>query len=344
MIELRNSNRFKNINNSRKIKKVRKVLSRLIPIVLMLFILTNFIAPMVNESYGAINENVASYDPQYNKEGSVGDVAESMLDNILGMALGAVGSVISSVALLIVGLLYILLQTIFAPITGQWGFPSIESIVFNGVVPFDPNFINPSGGDESSRAFAKIFQEPIKNVYQSGYVIAGSIFVIGAMIIGMKLAVSSIASEKAYYKEMIGTWVKGVALLFTVHILVTATFYLNEQIVASLSNGIENMEFTLDYEPSGGIAKIFAGLSNLANGKSQYGTSIHDVVYGINGLMWGLILKGITGDFLATIAVGALLGQTIALMVTYIRRLFVCIALGAIAPFIVAIDFLRQLI
>ena len=87
------------------------------------------------------------------------------------------------------------------------------------------------------------------------------------------------------------------------------------------------------------------GVVNFFSGNGEKGYAIPNEAKGTQGLMGALILRAIVGpDLLSTVAVGALLGQTIALMFTYTKRLIVCMMLGALAPFIVAIDFIRKLV
>ena len=324
----------------RKIKINKKIFSRIFTVLIMLMIIMNFVSPYMNQSYAEINTKLYNemVQPQDN-------VYSAAIQNILNFTMGAVGSALSGIVLLIVGILYLLLLLIFSPIMGNYYMPGIEDIVFNGVPIFDPNFISPA--TIGTTLVSKEIKDVIKDFYQTGYVVGGAIFVIGAMIIGMKLAVTSIAQEKAYYKEMIVTWLKGIVLLFTVHILITAVFTINEQIVNELYKAADpkSIIFTIPYHPLGGVGKAIETVANWFGVDATGFTQTEVKGFGIGGLILCLILRSFTeGDLIAAITVAALLGQTVSLMVTYFKRVLVCILLACIAPYIVAVDFIRKLI
>lgn len=333
-------------------------MKKVVLIAVMLFVIVT-ISPAFNVQWAAVNPNISTFG----NNALYGD----LIGDIMASSMGSLGTALSAVVLLVVGIIALLLAAIFGPIMGGAGFPGIDQIVYNGVTLFDPNFINPPAATSVSLSGIAGIQNLIKQVYQTGYVVGGSIFVIGAMIIGIRLAVTSIASEKAYYKELIGKWIKGLVLLFTVHIIITAVFALNEMIVNRLyettlvhnadgsiavdNNGkpVTKLVFSAQFDPlSKVVGKQISGIIGKAldaiTGK-QHTTQVDFYAPGLTGLVWLMIARSVLeGDIIAAIVVAGLLGQTISLMITYFKRVIVCILLAAIAPYIVAVDFIRQLL
>lgn len=340
----------------KNLMKYKKILNRLMTVAMLLVIFMNFVSPMINESYGAVGDRYTYLSNNGDVSGENG--TSPVIDSIMGFAMGAVGTALSAVVLGVVGILYMLIILVFSPIMGWHWLPGPEDIVYNGIPVFDPNFIAPSENVQNNSFYIAQntnVKSMILQFYQTGYVVAGSIFVIGAMIIGIKLAVTSIASEKAYYKEMIGKWIKGLVLLFTIHIIITACFYLNEQIVNALYHSVYGgnvgtpgsdyaLAFQIPYTPLGPVGKLLNGVLSFFTGDAN---TISDTYkgFGISGLIGGLMLRAMTdGDLIAAITVAALIGQILSLMITYFKRVFVCIILAAIAPYVVAVDFIRKLI
>lgn len=304
-------------------------------VVALLFVIVA-ISPVFNVEYAKLTEGGSQF----------GGTGSDLVSTIISMALGPVGSALSMVVLLVVGLLALILASVFGPVMGTWGFPGIDTIVFNQVALFDPNFLDPPGGGLVSLSGIGAIQMLIKKIYSTGYVIAGSIFVIGAMIIGIKLAVTSIAAEKAYYKELVGQWLKSLVLLFSVHIIVYGVFYINEQIVQEIYNEIkpDKIVFKTPVSSLGFAGKMVAAFSSFF---SFLGAPEEPMIegHGLFGLVTQLIIKAVIGgDLISAIAVAGLLGQTVSLCITYFKRAIVCMVLAALAPFVVAVDFLKKLL
>lgn len=104
--------------------------------------------------------------------------------------------------------------------------PWADAILFNAVPLLDPNFINPADGSITS-----ILNGVLGKIYFTVFYLSVSFFSISVLLMAIKLAVSSIASEKAKYKEAITNWIIGLVLLFSMHYLMSFCFYLNESLV-----------------------------------------------------------------------------------------------------------------
>ena len=105
--------------------------------------------------------------------------------------------------------------------------------IFSGAVPaFDVNFIDPkdwtdeSGNlddDKQNKSIANILHDTIAK----WYVALRNLAIVGVLIIllyvGIRIIVSSTASDKAKYKEFLKDWLIALCLLFTLHYIMTFT-------------------------------------------------------------------------------------------------------------------------
>ena len=200
----------------------------------------------------AINNAVYAEINQENNNNSDGGGLDAFVGAIInagsGILTGTLAQFITSIGVLLFTILYLVFQSIGA--SANWhDMPWPDDLVFNRLAFFDPNFINPPtvNGNLIVDSPVAAMHDIIQNMYYSFFILAGTIFVIAAMVIGIKLALSTLATQKAQYKTALTNWVMGVVLLFTVHFLMAGIFYINEQIVESAYTVVENsIKFPLD--------------------------------------------------------------------------------------------------
>ncbi|MDO4283534.1 MAG: hypothetical protein Q4D02_07865 [Clostridia bacterium] len=275
-----------------------------------------------------------------------GGILKSILDIGSGVLAAPFATLLTTLSLIIFLVLYIVFGSLGIN-DGFLSFPFPDNIVFNRMSFFDPNFINPTEVNDQS-APVYILQGTISSLYYTFFIIALTVFVIAAMIIGIKLAISSIASEKAQYKQALNNWVFGIILLFTVHFLMAGIFALNEGIVEAAYDVAGTIEFSfspLEAIPIAGhaINSLLGGISDLL-GNFGLDVNLQPTVSlsGYSGLLLMFVIKALGGDLVSSIILLILLGQTVALVVMYIKRLFYSIFLGMLAPLIVAVDVIRK--
>ena len=141
--------------------------------------------------------------------------------------LDAVGSFIYVVA----NFVEYLIKKLFTAVSGDDIFPWADMIVFNAIPLLDVNFLNPN-----SNSFVSNLQGVISSTYGTVFGLALAFFSIAVLVMGIKIAISTIASEKAKYKQAIGDWFLALVLLFTIHFGMSFAFYLNEQLVKEASD------------------------------------------------------------------------------------------------------------
>lgn len=170
---------------------------------------------------------LAAVNTEYSGTDSVPDTAledafeDSTLLELLAKLIYAVGRFLEWI-----------LGTIFRLLTGSSDFPWADKIVFNAVPLLDVNFINPGAGSFVAQS---AIQGVLKNLYATILTLAVAFFGIVVLITAIKLVISTIASEKAKYKQAIVDWLVGFVMLFCIHYFISFIFYLNEQLVTVAS-------------------------------------------------------------------------------------------------------------
>ena len=121
--------------------------------------------------------------------------------------------------------------------TGKAFFPWADKIIFNTIPILDINFINPAPGSLMKDTSGNItfIGNVIRNIYFTSLSISLGFLSIVIAVAAIRLAVASMASEKAKYKEAIAHWLTCLILLFTLHYAFSFMFYLNEKLVESAS-------------------------------------------------------------------------------------------------------------
>lgn len=246
----------------------------------------------------------------------------------------AVNASLAGWAVLFSGLaiiLFLLLKVVITPIFGPTGLmPFPDKVIFNEIPILDPNFTSPASG-----SITYAIKNIVLQTYNSFEAIAIAAFAIAAMVMGIRLALTVIATEKAKYKQAISKWVGGIAILFFLKYIIAGTFYLNEQIVDAVAYN----ESGLNYE-----IHIFEAIPWFGSsiGALISGTAIEEAtspsIHGYTGIVISNLLEGVGGNVFSSIVAFIIIGQTIAIIIMYFKRLFYAIFLGLIGPLIIAVD------
>ena len=189
-------------------------------LLLMLLVISIFVSEINN-----VNAEINSV---YSSNYVVDDIGlnEAIEDST---ALELLGKLVYAVA----RILEKMLGSIFQAITNDSTFPWADRIVFNGIEILDVNFINPA---TNSFVGNTNMNDTISKTYATIFSISLSFFTIFVMISAIKLAISTIADQKAKYKKALMDWSLGLIMLFTMHYFIAFIFYLNEQLVEQASS------------------------------------------------------------------------------------------------------------
>ena len=116
---------------------------------------------------------------------------------------------------------------------------TIEDILFNKVPLVDINFFD----FNTSNAVASAIRTNVAIWYTSIRNIAAIALAIIAVYVGIRMAISTIAEDKAKYKTMLYDWLTSLALLFILHYIMIFTININTAFINVLSSGLSNESF-----------------------------------------------------------------------------------------------------
>lgn len=180
--------------------------------------------------------------PELAEEGTTdgGGGAGKQEASMLGYGASAVGVVTGILARLLNIVIALQVDLIMAQLTYgvedgklQYFF-TIDRCVFNRVPLFNINYFNTDAtykvGDATIDANASNIKikEGIAGAYYISRVLAVSISVLVLIYIGIRMAVSTVASEQARYKKMLVSWVESIVVLFAMLYIISAVITLGE--------------------------------------------------------------------------------------------------------------------
>ena len=118
---------------------------------------------------------------------------------------------------------------------------SPEQIFAGRVAGLDINFINPNKYSTSNGDEVKSSAEKLKTTISQWYVALRNIAIVGLLIIlvyvGIRIVISSTATDKAKYKQLFMDWLIALCLIFVLHYIMAFTITAVESIVDIISNG-----------------------------------------------------------------------------------------------------------
>lgn len=190
---------------------------------------------------------------------------------------------------------------------------SPEKIFSNGVPALDANFINPKdfgSQEKNDKSIAYQLRKVISSWYQGlrNLVIVCLLSVL--LYIAIRMIISSTASDKAKYKQMIKDWLIALCLLFFLHYIMLFTMTLVEIITDGLSTNTE-MNLTLKNADGDKTLEMKTNLIGLCRVQVQYKDLGQRVIYLIFYIAlvvytvkftWEYMKRAITMAFLTLIA------------------------------------------
>lgn len=282
-------------------KNKSKIVVCILFITLIFFSMTGNIFAQVNQNYG----NLSPVEED-NIEGKV-------TNSVLANAIGALVYALASLAENLVG-------GVFENITGDATFPWADRVIFNAVPFLDINFFNPASGSlflSGSRnttsdavnsgaelgsglingttqtgtktGSATMLANIVRNIYFTMLTLAIGLLSVVVGIMAIKLAISTIASEKAKYKEAITNWLFAIIMIFTVHFAMSFVFFVNEKMVEIASSLISDELNRKTTSSSDDSQKVYISQHILNQ------SSVKRMLMGFNNL--GAYSKGIDIDF-----------------------------------------------
>lgn len=201
---------------------------KILCIILILVTLFNFMYP--NCSYATEEEEVE-------EDGiSAKEVLGAAVDGVAGILLMP-----AKLIMLVVGVGANALTSEFAELgadsdESRWVL-TLDDIFFHnvdGVIPIiDVNFFKPINNSSEHQIISDI-RNSIATWYFAIRNLAIIISLLVLVYIGIRMAISTLAEDKAKYKNMLTDWIVGFVTIFLLHYIIIATIYVNEALVKAI--------------------------------------------------------------------------------------------------------------
>lgn len=279
--------------------KMKSISKKLIICLLVFLLLFNFLIGSVSK----VNVVFADDPPSDNE---VAQDAEEEADNLLGGFLNGLAGILTWIPRALINVCSMLCQTLAYFVINTAGntgdvSPTITpfDIFFNKFTLTNINIFqtddieSTSGGD-----LVYSIRETAAMLYYVVRAVSIGILLIMLLLIGIKMALASLAEEKARIKTMFFDWLVSAGLVFLMHLIILAVITVNEFLVDLIAQVAEG-----------------ADVSGMID-------SLRSAAFSVNFLLgWG-----------STIAYSILTVQTMAFAVIYIVRLFKVIFLIVLSP------------
>ena len=200
---------------------MKKIMSKILIIFIIMIILFEFIYPS-NVSYAAL------------------DISDEFINAVTNLMGGIVAYGINLHKIIALGVSTVFngfLSISYAASCGvNWGLSvniaTPYSIFFNKYVLFDVNFFDLDLTTENSTMIQ--LRNGVAEWYYLMRIVASVILLVILIYIGIRMAISTVADEKAKYKKMFFDWCCSLALVFVLHYIAVFTIYVNEALVETL--------------------------------------------------------------------------------------------------------------
>lgn len=178
-----------------------------------------------------------------------------------------------------------------------------DDIIFSGANGTDDIDLVSINFFESNNGVTKTVSEGIARWYFALRNLAIIVSLVVLIYVGIRMAISSVASEKAKYKQMLKDWAIGFAMLFVLHYLMIAVIALNKEFVT-----------------------LIKGMGDSANAGD-----ISTLVETAEEKVWSPFF---TTGYGALLVYAIIIGITVAFFIQYVRRFFTIGFLISISPLI----------
>jgi len=288
-----------------------------------------------------VNVNTGNYQAGLNNSGQFMADQQSIIEAGFTEVLGSMSGIVKTVFDLIMFIPQLILEWALNIIMVI--LPSMESIVFNEGVwgsIFRINFFDTT----ASFSLAYGFRGFVSAVYQAFRYIALIIFIIAISIIAIKLLISSVASQKAHYKELLKHWVIGILLLVAFHWVMIFSIKLGEYFVGLFAEIKEDVSVVVNADATNAVDGFFNGVDNIlddATDLALFGLSdgvinnssemVRTFVVASKNTM---LVLGILGIIAAGLAFCVFLYINFQVVAVYLKRLIAVAVLIMVFPLI----------
>ncbi len=119
---------------------------------------------------------------------------------------------------------------------------TIEDLFFNRIPLLDANFFSETAGGKkiNEGSTIDIIRKVVKLWYISFRNVAIVVIAIVIIFAGVKIAISTVAQDKANYKNMLVNWVKALVIVLLMHIFMYVIQYFNARMLEILQDSLAN--------------------------------------------------------------------------------------------------------
>lgn len=197
---------------------------------------------------------------------------------------------------------------------------TIERMVFNRVALLNVNYFHEGNYKVSDLTIQKsdaneAVKDGIARMYYACRILALSIGMIVLIYIGIRMAISTVASEQAKYKQMLVSWVESIILIFAMPYIMSAFFWFGEFLTG------------LFYD----MEQMILGSSSGATGPGTY--NVFEETVRNNSIGMTISLSGLTLT-MYSIIYWCMLFLIVKFLWTYMKRLLMVGFLITISPLI----------
>lgn len=97
---------------------------------------------------------------------------------------------------------------------------TIQGLLTNKIELIDANIFNANTGNKANNTI----KENIQKWYYAIWILATIINLLMLVYIGIRMAISTVASQKAVYKKKLTAWFESMVLLFVMHFIIRIIF------------------------------------------------------------------------------------------------------------------------
>ncbi|MBQ2917512.1 MAG: hypothetical protein IJE59_05080 [Clostridia bacterium] len=181
----------------------------------------------------------------------------------------------------------------------------------------------------------------LRDVISKWYYIIRTIALVGSMLIllyiGIRIIISSIAEEKAKYKQMLGDWVIALCLIFLMHYIMIFAHNIVDSITDMFTNSVnQGTNAVTIVEPNNTLRD---SVKDLESEEGQYWDKDAKIIKWPTNLMGRIRMEaqkkdGTVGYIGYVIAYVVLVIYTLTFSFTYIKRLLYLLFLTVMSPFV----------
>ena len=114
---------------------------------------------------------------------------------------------------------------------------TIQGLLTNKIELIDANIFNANTGNKANNTI----KENIQKWYYAIWILATIINLLMLVYIGIRMAISTVASQKAVYKKKLMAWFESMVLVFVMHFIIRIIFFVSEILVQLLTNILNNI-------------------------------------------------------------------------------------------------------